>query len=104
MKQAGVFSYRLPQAGAICYARYDLDINSSDLAERLRAEQSVLIVPGDHFGMDGYVRIGYGNPREQLTAALGRMRDCLVSLGVAGDRICLEIRRLRARCLLLYLP
>jgi len=81
MKEAGVFSYRLPQAGAICYARYDIDINSSELAERLRAEQSVLIVPGDHFGMDGYIRIGYGNPREQLKAALGRIRECLISLG-----------------------
>jgi len=82
MKEAGVFSYQLPQAGAICYARYALDINSSELAERLRAEQSVLIVPGDHFAMDGYVRIGYGNPREQLKTALGRIRECLVSLGL----------------------
>jgi hypothetical protein len=31
--------------------------------------------------MDGYVRIGYGNPREQLKAALARMRECILSLG-----------------------
>lgn len=81
LKEVGMFTYRLPDAGAICYARYDLDINSSELAERLRAEQSVLIVPGDHFGMDGFVRIGYGNPRAQLKEALARMRECLVGIG-----------------------
>jgi aspartate/methionine/tyrosine aminotransferase len=80
LRDAGVFSYKLPDAGAICYARYHLDINSSELAERLRAEQSVLIVPGDHFGMDGYVRIGFGNPREQLQVALERIRECLNSV------------------------
>ena len=33
------------------------------LIERLRDEHSVLVVPGDHFEMDGYLRIGFGTDR-----------------------------------------
>lgn len=80
MQSTGVFSGHSPQAGAICYARYDIPVNSSELAERLRADYSVLIVPGDHFAMDGYVRIGFGNPAAELKTALGRFEECLESL------------------------
>ena len=77
LDDVGRFSYRAPDAGAICYARYDLDIESTDLAERLRAEYSVLIVPGAHFGMGKYLRIGYGPPPEQLQAALDRVSSAI---------------------------
>ncbi|MFQ5690789.1 MAG: aminotransferase class I/II-fold pyridoxal phosphate-dependent enzyme [Gemmatimonadota bacterium] len=62
-----------PRAGAICYIRYARDANSSELAERLRREQSVLVVPGDHFGMDGYLRIGFGIAAKDLERGLQRM-------------------------------
>jgi aspartate/methionine/tyrosine aminotransferase len=77
MESQGIFQYRAPDAGAICYARYDLPVNSSTLAERLRAQGNVLIVPGDHFGMDRYIRFGYGIPPAQLTAALQRVSAVL---------------------------
>jgi aspartate/methionine/tyrosine aminotransferase len=53
------FRFIQPQAAAITFVRYNLDINSTDLIERLRREKSVLIVPGDHFGMDHFVRISF---------------------------------------------
>ncbi|MBX6366231.1 MAG: aminotransferase class I/II-fold pyridoxal phosphate-dependent enzyme [Gemmatimonadetes bacterium] len=74
---AGVFTYRAPDAGAIVWLRYELPVNSSVLAERLRAEESVLVVPGDHFAMDRYLRIGYGLLPEHLTVALERVRRTL---------------------------
>ncbi|MGQ0562790.1 MAG: aminotransferase class I/II-fold pyridoxal phosphate-dependent enzyme [Gemmatimonadota bacterium] len=74
---AGIFSYTPPQAGAILYARYRLSVDSATLAERLRADHGVLIVPGDHFGMDGFVRIGYGNQANVLRAALARFGNYL---------------------------
>jgi aspartate/methionine/tyrosine aminotransferase len=82
MDSTGIFSGHSPQAGAICYARYSIPINSSELAEKLRAEQSVLIVPGDQFAMDGYVRIGFGNPASDLKTALGRFEECIAALSV----------------------
>jgi aspartate/methionine/tyrosine aminotransferase len=73
--QEGLFSYRPPDAGAICYMRYHSDVNSSAFAEKLRVEKSLLVVPGDHFGMDHYLRIGFGNPREELMDGLGRIAE-----------------------------
>lgn len=69
----GRFEWAAPDAGAICYAKYDLPIGSLELAERLRDEESVLIVPGVHFGMEGYVRIGFGNDRPTLDDGLARI-------------------------------
>jgi len=69
------FSFMPPQAGAIAYLKYKLKINSSRFADRLLREKSTLIVPGDHFGMDGYLRVGYGSPREYLTEGLNRIGE-----------------------------
>jgi aspartate/methionine/tyrosine aminotransferase len=73
--QEGLFSYRPPDAGAICYMRYRPHVGSSAFAEKLRVEKEVLVVPGDHFGMDRYLRIGFGNPREELMEALERVAE-----------------------------
>jgi len=74
------FSYALPEAGAIVYVRYHDAINSTELVDRLRIEKSVLIVPGDHFGMDGYLRIGFGSETRYLRDGLDRLADLLRSL------------------------
>ena len=66
----GLFRTRPPDAGAICYVHYDAPINSSELAERLRTRHEVLIVPGDHFGMDRYMRLGFGIPEAELLEGL----------------------------------
>jgi len=69
------FSCIRPKAGAIAYVRYDLDINSTVLVERLREEKSVLIVPGDHFGMDKYLRIGYGPEKEEFVTGMNLLAE-----------------------------
>jgi aspartate/methionine/tyrosine aminotransferase len=74
-----------PRAGAIGYARYDLDINSTKLVERLLEEKSVLIVPGDHFGMDHYLRIGYGPRPEYLRQGLELTHEVIADLKQKGQ-------------------
>jgi aspartate/methionine/tyrosine aminotransferase len=69
-----------PQAAAIAFVKYRLDIPSTRFAERLREEKRVLIVPGDHFGLDRFVRISFGLPHDYLAPALGRIHDLLVEL------------------------
>jgi len=39
-----------PRAGAIAYPRYTWSVNSTQLVERLRDEQSVLVVPATSSG------------------------------------------------------
>jgi len=79
----GIFEHRRPDAGAICFARYHADIDSLDLADRLRREYSVLVVPGAHFGFGRWIRFGYGLPVPQLRAALGRLGSLLDTVDTA---------------------
>ncbi len=74
------FSWISPEAGGIFYVRYNYGINSTELVTRLRETKSVLIVPGDHFGMDGYLRVGYGERPDYLRAGLERVHDLLSTL------------------------
>ena len=74
-------SWVKPKAGAIAFIRYAWDVNSTALMERLRDEKGVLIVPGDHFEMDRYMRLGYGYHRDELERALARCSELLDDLG-----------------------
>ena len=44
-------SYVRPVAGAIAFTHVDLPITTADLVERIREERSVLLVPGEMFGV-----------------------------------------------------
>jgi len=76
-KRAPRLEHTPPEAGAIVFVRYHHAVNSTALAERLRSEQSVLIVPGDHFDMDGYLRIGFGTDPAHLAPALALAGELL---------------------------
>jgi len=83
-RRRGTLSHVAPEAGAIAFVRYEQDINSTRLIERLRDEQGVLVVPGDHFGMDRYLRIGFGGVPADLTGSLAKIGEMLDSLPVAA--------------------
>jgi len=75
---SGLFRLVPPRIGGFAFVGYNIDINSTDLVLRIKDEQSVLIVPGEAAGMDGFVRIGYGNP--QLLSGLDRINKTILSL------------------------
>jgi len=77
----GTFTVAPPQAAAIAFVRYHLDVNSIELVNRLMREKSVLIVPGDHFGLDHHLRISFGLPPDYLRAGLDRIHELIVELG-----------------------
>jgi aspartate/methionine/tyrosine aminotransferase len=79
-RHPGVFEFTPPQAAAIAFVRYHLDINSTEFVDRLMKEKSVLIVPGDHFGLDHYLRISFGLPHNFLTAGLDRIHQLISEL------------------------
>jgi aspartate/methionine/tyrosine aminotransferase len=84
LHRTGGFHWREPQAGAICLARYDAPIDPAVLAERLRVEQSVLIVPGSHFGLGPYIRLGLGVHGGPLPQALERVAATLASAAMSA--------------------
>jgi len=80
-KHEGLFSFVPPKAGGMAFVGYQMDINSTEYAHKLRTEQSVLIVPGDHYGMDNYLRFGIGSEANYLAEGLSLVSDSIQSLG-----------------------
>jgi aspartate/methionine/tyrosine aminotransferase len=70
-----MFSLVPPQAAAIAFVRYHREVNSSEFVERLIRNQSTYIVPGDHFGLDRYLRISYGLSNEYVNEGLRRVLE-----------------------------
>ncbi|MCP3959048.1 MAG: aminotransferase class I/II-fold pyridoxal phosphate-dependent enzyme [bacterium] len=64
------FHFVPPRAGGMCFLRYAANVNSTDLATRLRNEKSLLVLPGDVYGMDHYLRLGIGERGEYLKRGL----------------------------------
>ncbi len=72
-----IFEYVEPQAGGMLFIKYNLNINSTELAEWLRKEKSVFILAGDVYGMDKHFRIGIGERKEYIINGLDRIKEGL---------------------------
>jgi aspartate/methionine/tyrosine aminotransferase len=83
-RQDGRFHWRPGDAGAIGLLRYDADVPSDVLAERLRTEAGVLVVPGTHFRLDRYIRVGTGIQPHVLRDGLDRITRTLDRCGAAA--------------------
>ncbi len=62
-----------PDAAAICFVKYRQPVNSTDLVMRLIREQSTFVAPGDVFGLDGYLRVSFGQPDDYVNEGLRRL-------------------------------
>jgi hypothetical protein len=69
-KFGDLFTWHPPQAGAICWARYRGAVPATEIVEKLRAQHSVLLCPGEHFGTPGFLRFGYGGELSHFQEAL----------------------------------
>jgi aspartate/methionine/tyrosine aminotransferase len=72
-----ILSLTPPKASAISFLRYNLKIDSVSLVERIIRDGSVLIGPGDYFGIPNHIRISYGLPHDYLMQGLGRISKVL---------------------------
>lgn len=74
----GVFHMVPPQATGVCLVRYTgLGIPSAELTEQIRKEQSVLLIAGSDFGLENYLRFGFGAEPDYLQQALARVSETL---------------------------
>jgi aspartate/methionine/tyrosine aminotransferase len=69
----GFLTFREPRAGALCLVRYGSATPSYPLCERIRMNQSVLVVPGEHLGLEGFLRLWLGGKPEFLAEGLRRV-------------------------------
>ncbi len=61
-----------PEAGGMALMSYAPPVNSTELSRGLRERESVFVVPGDWFGLDRRVRIGFGGDSRNLLEGLMR--------------------------------
>jgi aspartate/methionine/tyrosine aminotransferase len=80
----GFLTFREPRAGALCLMRYNSATPSYPLCERIRVNQSVLIVPGVQLGLEGFLRIWLGGKPEFLTEGLRRIGEELTKETLLG--------------------
>jgi aspartate/methionine/tyrosine aminotransferase len=85
-RQDGMFSYTPSQASAVSFIRYHLDINSTELMERLCREAGVFVGAGDSFGMDNHLRVAFGQDKAVLEDAFSRMEKTLQSIAQGSLR------------------
>jgi aspartate/methionine/tyrosine aminotransferase len=57
---------------------------STELANRLAEDYSVMLAPGSAFGYDGYLRLGIGARPEVFKAGLEQAERCLRDLVSSG--------------------
>ncbi|MBT5218842.1 MAG: aminotransferase class I/II-fold pyridoxal phosphate-dependent enzyme [Woeseia sp.] len=79
-RQDGMFHYTPSQASAVSFIGYNLDINSTELMEKLCREASVFVGAGDSFGMDYHLRVAFGQDKAVLDDAFSRIEKTLKSL------------------------
>jgi hypothetical protein len=79
-ERASIFEWVPPRAGAIAFVPYRLPISPSALVERVRTEQSVLLVPGDMMGGGRALRFGFGYDAGKLREGLARVARTLDAL------------------------
>ncbi len=82
---ADILSLVPPQATAVSFVRYKLKADSATLAHRLIQEKSVLIGPGDYFGIPNHLRISYGLPPDYLNEGLRRIASLLRQVAEEED-------------------
>jgi aspartate/methionine/tyrosine aminotransferase len=85
-RHADVFTWDRPDAGAIAYAKVDLPGKSADLAERIRTERSVLLVPAEMFGLKKGLRFGFGYDMERSLRALSLVDEVLADTAAPRAR------------------
>jgi aspartate/methionine/tyrosine aminotransferase len=73
------FSLIPPQATATAFLRYHLPVNSTELVGQL-IQESTFVLPGDLFGIDHFLRIGFGLPEDYLNEGLKRLNKVISKL------------------------
>lgn len=77
---AGRLTWTPPRAGAIGLVKYASDTPSAAIAERVRVNQSTLVVPGSYVGIEGHLRIWLGARQDFLREGLRRIGIELAAL------------------------
>lgn len=76
----GILSWRPPRGGLVGMVRYELDLPSLELADKLADDYGVMLAPGSAFGCEHHLRIGLGQHPEIFAAGLAQASACFAAL------------------------
>ena len=81
IENADFASWTPPRGGLLAMMRYNLDIPSAELADRLAAEYSVMLAPGSAFGPGGelFLRACFLRDPAQVEEAARRLAGYIAS-------------------------
>lgn len=79
-QQADILAWKPPRGGLLALLKYQLDMPSLELADKLATEYSVMLAPGSSFGYENYLRIGVGQNPAVFQAGLAAAAQCFASL------------------------
>lgn len=68
-----LLSWVPPKSGTTALIKYDLPVPSRDLCVALLEEEGVMLTPGSAMDMEGWLRLGYANPTEDLKVGLTKV-------------------------------
>jgi aspartate/methionine/tyrosine aminotransferase len=73
-------SWTPPRGGLLALVKYDLPLQSLELADRLATEYSVMLAPGSAFGYEHHLRLGIGQRPDIFAKGLERAGLCFEKL------------------------
>jgi aspartate/methionine/tyrosine aminotransferase len=76
--------YIRPVAGAITFAEVDLPLSTREIVERIRVERSVLLVPGEMFGVANGIRFGFGFDVQHTLKGLALAGETLAAIAAGA--------------------
>lgn len=85
-EHADLVSWTPPRGGLLALLKYNLELPSRDVSDRLAGEYSVMLAPGSAFGFEGHLRIGVGQTPDIFAEGLARTALCLEELRNSGRR------------------
>ena len=81
-RHADILSWKPPRGGLLALIKYQMDITSLELADKLATEYSVMLAPGSSFGYENYLRIGIGQNPSIFRVGLEAASKCLLDMTI----------------------
>jgi bifunctional pyridoxal-dependent enzyme with beta-cystathionase and maltose regulon repressor activities len=75
----GELEFNTPDATAMAFMRWCGPGTSGEICKRLLVKRSTLVVDGKLLGLDGFIRVWSGAPRDKLVEGLRRFGEELRS-------------------------
>ena len=72
-----IISYVKPKSGTTVFLKYNKNIQSSELCEKLQRQTGIMLLPSSTMDLEGYIRVGYAYDIKEVINSLQKLTDLL---------------------------